>query len=192
MRSRLLASPPVDTAGIPWVPLGPGLSFKPVRFLWKLRGRIVLLRLEPGTLIPTHRHGGEVHAFNLSGQRKLLESGEVVGAGGYVYEPPGNVDSWMAVGDGPLIVHLTAYGAVEYLGENGEVRQRETAATLLEAYHRHCDTQGLAPLDLLEREDYTALAPFGPAAAHRTERPNACFWAAESLVANSRGGTGRR
>jgi 2,4'-dihydroxyacetophenone dioxygenase len=41
----------------------------------------------------------EVHALNLAGTRKLLDTGEVVGPGGYVYEPAGNVDSWMAIGD---------------------------------------------------------------------------------------------
>src|SRR5262249_50432741 len=87
---------PTDPANIPWIPLGPGESFKPLRFPPGDRGRVLLLRLEPGTLVPLHRHGGEVHGYNVSGSRKLLETGEIVGPGVYVYEPPGNVDSWMA------------------------------------------------------------------------------------------------
>ena len=74
--------------------------------------RVLLLRLEPGTVIARHRHDGEIHAFNLSGTRDALDTGEMVGPGGYVYEPPGNVDSWMAVGDEPVIVLVTAHGAI--------------------------------------------------------------------------------
>jgi quercetin dioxygenase-like cupin family protein len=96
---------------------------------------VLLLRLEPGTVIPRHRHHGEVHAYNISGSRQL-DSGEIIGPGGYVYEPPGNVDSWWAVGDEPVIVHITAFGAMEYLDENGEVLQSDTPSSLQEIYER--------------------------------------------------------
>ncbi len=89
----------LDSGSMPWIPLGPGESFKPLRFF--PNGRALLLRLEPGTLVPRHRHEGEVHAFNVSGSRKLIESGEIAGPGAYVYEPAGNVDSWMAPATSP-------------------------------------------------------------------------------------------
>lgn len=143
-----LVSLPLDTERIPWISLGPGESFKPLRFLSDDRGRVLLLRLEPGTLVPRHRHLGEVHAFNLAGQRKLLETGQIVGPGGYVYEPAGNVDSWMAVGDEPVVVHITSFGAMEYLGENGEILRRDTASSLHETYLRFCRDNALEPLDL--------------------------------------------
>jgi quercetin dioxygenase-like cupin family protein len=141
------AFPPLDTERIPWIPLGPGESFKPLHFLPNDRGRVLLLRLEPGTVVPRHRHLGEVHGFNVRGQRKL-ESGEIVGPGGYVYEPAGTVDSWMAVGEEPLMVHITSYGAMEYLGENGEVLRRDTASSLRDLYLRFCEQNALAPEDL--------------------------------------------
>ncbi len=143
-----LVSLPLATERIPWIPLGPGESFKPLRFLPGDRGRVLLLRLEPGTLVPRHRHLGEVHGFNLAGSRKLLETGDVVGPGGYVYEPVGNVDSWMAVGDEPVVVHITSFGAMEYLGENDEVLRRDTASSLHETYVRYCRDNTLEPLDL--------------------------------------------
>jgi len=151
MRTGPSAKPvslPTDPASIPWIPLGPGESFKPLRFLPRDRGRVLLLRLEPGTLVPLHRHGGEVHAYNVSGSRKLLETGEIVGPGVYVYEPPGNVDSWMAVGDEPVVVHITAFGAMEYLAEDGTVLRRDDPASLRERYLGYCAEQGLSPLDL--------------------------------------------
>ena len=134
-----------DTQSIPWIPLGPGESFKPLRF--GRDRRVLLLRVEPGTVIPRHRHLGEVHAFNVAGSRHL-DTGEIVGPGAYVYEPAGNVDSWTAVGDEPVIVHITSFGAMEYLGEGDEVLRRDTATSLRDAYLRYCKEQHIAPLDL--------------------------------------------
>lgn len=142
------ASESLDTESIPWIPLGPGESFKPLRFLPHDRGRVLLLRLDPGTGVPRHRHTGEVHAYNVAGQRKLIETGEIVGPGGYVYEPAGNVDSWMAVGTEPVVVHIVAYGAMEYLDGDDAVLRRDTGASLLARYRTYCAENGLAPRDL--------------------------------------------
>ena len=143
------ASAALDSESIPWIPLGPGESFKPLRFFPNDRGRVLLLRLDPGTVVPRHRHLGEVHGFNLSGSRKLLDNGEVVGPGAYVYEPAGNVDSWMAVGDEPVIVHITSFGAMEYLDDEDNVLRRDSAASLREIYLRYCADNGLEPVKSL-------------------------------------------
>ena len=135
-----------DPELLPWIPLGPGESFKPLHF--SRQKRVLLLRLEPGTVVPRHRHRGEVHAFNVSGRRQLLETGEIVGTGGYVYEPAGNVDSWMAVGDHPVVVHITSFGAMEYLGDDDVVLRRDDESTLREVYLRYCAEHGLQPLEL--------------------------------------------
>ena len=139
-------SQPLDVEALPWIPLGPGESFKPLRFL--SNGRVLLLRLEPGTVVARHRHLGEVHAFNLAGRRRILGSDRLVGPGDYVYEPAGNVDAWMAVGDEPVVVHITSYGAMEYLGENGEVLRRDSPSSLRETYLRYCADNEITPLDL--------------------------------------------
>src|SRR5262245_61099704 len=134
----------IDTSLLPWIPLGPGESFKPLRFYSDDRGRALLLRLEPGSVVPRHRHAGEVHVLNLCGQRQL-DTGEVVGPGGYVYEPPGNVDSWKAIGHEPTIVHIVSFGAMEYLSEGDRVIRRDTAASLREIYLRYCRDHNIAP-----------------------------------------------
>ncbi len=131
---------------VPWIALGPTRSFKPLRFLGTM-GWAQLLRVEPGTVIARHRHRGEVHGLTLQGQR-LLDTGEIVGPGGYVYEPPGNIDSWSAIGDVPLIVHTVVLGAVEYLSDDDRVIQRIDAAMLAELYRQHCERLGLPVLDL--------------------------------------------
>jgi 2,4'-dihydroxyacetophenone dioxygenase len=132
-----IENPPViDTDSLPWQPISPGFSLKVLRATTDDEARAVLLRLEPGTVIQRHRQGGDVHAFHLAGRRKLLDTGEVVGPGSYVYEPAGNVDSWMAVGDEPLVVHVVVRGAVEYLDEHDQVTSRTTSASAGETWRR--------------------------------------------------------
>jgi quercetin dioxygenase-like cupin family protein len=137
----------MDTNSMPWIPLGPGESFKPLRFMKNDRGRVLLLRLDPGTIAARHRHLGDVHAFNVSGSREL-DTGEIVGPGGYVFEPAGNVDSWKAVGDEPVVVHITSFGPMEYLDANDEVLKRDSTSSLRDVYLRYCEEHRLAPMDL--------------------------------------------
>lgn len=138
--------PHVAADTMPWVPLGQGKSFKPLRFLAGDRGFVELLRLDPGEAMARHRHTGEVHAFNLQGWREL-DTGERIGPGDYVYEPEGNVDSWKVVGDEILVVLVVVTGAVEYLDAAGNVSQRYTASRLEEIYRRHCAASGIATVD---------------------------------------------
>jgi len=58
---------PLDTDGMPWIPTGPGKSFRPLRFA--ADGWSELMRLEPGSGVAVHRHTGDVHAFNIAGTR---------------------------------------------------------------------------------------------------------------------------
>ena len=133
--TNLTFSPDIES--LPWQPLRPGFSAKILRGGGDGDTRVQLLRIEPGVVIPRHRHTGEVHAWNLAGQRKLLDTGEIIGPGGYVYEPPGNVDSWMAVGDEPLVVFVTVRGAIEYVDEQGApTGERTSTASVTEAYRR--------------------------------------------------------
>jgi 2,4'-dihydroxyacetophenone dioxygenase len=118
-----------------WQPVGAGFHLK------LLRGaasdnetRALLLRLAPGTEIPLHRHTGEVHAINLAGTRQLFPSGRVVKPGEYVYEPPGNVDSWRVVGSSVLVVFVTVQGELEYLDDKGAVIATTGTASISESY----------------------------------------------------------
>jgi 2,4'-dihydroxyacetophenone dioxygenase len=134
---------PVRTREMAWVPTGPGKSFRPLRF--GPDGWSELMRLEPGSVVARHRHTGEVHAYNLSGSRQILDTGEVIGPGDYVYEPAGNVDTWLAVGDEPCVVHIKVVGAVEYLDETDEVVGSADAASQQATYLDWCEAQGVRP-----------------------------------------------
>ena len=127
---------------LPWLPVKPGFSLKLLYADPETDVRVQLLRLEPGTVIERHRHGGAVHAYNLSGQRMLLDTREVVGPGGYVYEPPGNVDSWMAIGDDPVVVFVTVQGSLSYIDDRGEVLSATTTREIADRYYRFVTEQG--------------------------------------------------
>ncbi|MBS0226565.1 MAG: anti-sigma factor [Proteobacteria bacterium] len=133
----------------PWIPEGPGKWSRPLRFLSANRGWVELMRLSPGVKLGVHRHTGEVHAYNLEGQRRLC-TGEVVVPGDYVHESAGNVDWWEAVGDQPLVVLVTVMGAVEYLGPHGAVERRITTADRIADYRRWCEETGAQPRELVE------------------------------------------
>jgi len=134
---------PVNADSIPWLPLHDGLSLRPLYF--SPDGYCAQLRIEPGVTIPRHRHTGEVHAYNLAGCRELIETGEIARPGTYIYEPPGNEDSWRCVGYVPCIVQFSITGRVEYLGPRDEVLSTTDSRTACEAYLRWCAQQGRSP-----------------------------------------------
>lgn len=134
---------PLDTQSQPWIPTGPGKSFRPLRFTED--GWSELMRLEPGSVVALHRHTGDVHALNLSGRREIIGTGEIVGPGGYVYEPPGTVDVWGAVGDEPCVIHIKVTGDVEYLDDHGAVVDVTNSASQRAAYLAWCQQHDVTP-----------------------------------------------
>lgn len=130
-----------------WIPEGEGKGSLPIQFLPDGAGWVELMRVEPGVRIGLHRHGGEVHALNLQGRRRLSD-GRTIGPGDYVFEPAGNVDWWQAIGDEPLIVHVVVKGDVEYVKADGSVTRRITVADRIDDYERHCRAAGVSPRNL--------------------------------------------
>ena len=136
------------SAGLPWVPSPvPGKSAKPLCFLRDGGGFVELLRMEPGVAMPSHRHAGPAHVFQLEGLRKLAD-GTLLGPGDYAYEPAGHVDAWEVVGDVPMVALVVVLGDVEDLAPDGHVRGRATTASRRAEYEAHCIRNGLAPLRL--------------------------------------------
>jgi 2,4'-dihydroxyacetophenone dioxygenase len=130
-----------ESENLPWAPVHPGFDLKLLHGGHDDETRALLLRLEPGTSTGRHRHEGEVHAINLSGYRQL-DTGEIVGPLGYVYEPPGNVDSWKAIGDEPVIVFVTVRGSIEYLDDHEHIVSRSTTESVAALYLRACAAVG--------------------------------------------------
>lgn len=126
-----------------WMPEGEGKWSLPLQFLPD-GGWVELMRLAPGVKLTLHRHHGEVHGLNLQGQRQL-DDGRLIGTGDYVFEPDGNVDSWQAVGDEVLVLHVVVRGDVDYVGADGTVQRRITTADRIAAYQAFCAARGLHP-----------------------------------------------
>ena len=133
----------------PWIPMSPEKSWKPLRFLEDGRGFVELLRMKPGAIMPLHRHSGEIHAYNLAGTRTLC-TGEVIGPGDYVYEPPGNTDWWRVTGDVEMTALVVVIGAVAFLGPGNVVTSRADAHSQRRQYEAWCAENGLPVLDLSE------------------------------------------
>lgn len=136
-----LASAPLDTLALDWIPLKPGLAFKPLAYFPDNAGWQLLLKVDPGTEVALHRHTGPVHAFNLSGSRQL-DTGEIVGPGGYVYEPAGNVDSWKGIGDTPCVIHIEVNGRNEYFDAAGNLVHVADAEGSRQMYLDWCSANG--------------------------------------------------
>lgn len=126
-----------------WLPEGEGKWSLPLQFLPD-GGWVELMRLAPGTPLTLHRHHGEVHGLNLQGSRRL-DDGRVIGPGDYVFEPDGNVDSWAAIGDEVLLLHVVVRGDVDYVGRDGTVQRRITTADRMADYRAFCAARGLRP-----------------------------------------------
>ena len=134
---------PLATDAMDWIPTGPGKSFRPLRF--EAGGWSELMRLEPGSGVPLHRHSGEVHAYCLTGSREILGTDDIAGPGSYVYEPGGTIDAWQAIGDQPCVLHLKIAGAIDYLDSDGQVFDTVDATTQRRAYLDWCAEHGTEP-----------------------------------------------
>ena len=134
---------PVGTDAMPWIATGPGKSFRPLRFA--ADGWSEVMRLEPGSAVALHRHTGEVHAFTISGTREILGTGELIGPGGYVYEPPGTIDGWGTIDDEPCVIHIKVTGTIEYLDDNGLVIESVNAETQRAVYLAWCRAHDIRP-----------------------------------------------
>ncbi len=130
----------------PWVPMSEGQWFRLLNVLPKHSGYVAQLKLEPGAVIQPHRHTGSVLAINLQGQRRL-HTGETIGVGDFVYEPPGNIDTWKVVGEETLIVHIQVMGDVEYFDQHGDVETIYNATVMERAYRKFCEAQLLTPIE---------------------------------------------
>ena len=127
------------------MPLGPGVSVRLLRLVGE--DRTLQLKVEPGVKIEPHAHGGEVHAYNVSGSRRL-GNGEVAGPGAYVYEPPGNVDSWTCIGDEPVVIQITMSGSLTYLNGRGAEGDVTDTLKLRKLYRQWCAREGIEAVAL--------------------------------------------
>lgn len=139
------ACPPIDTASLPWMPLAEGIATRPLRFEGDERTQ--LLKVEPGTSVGLHSHGGFVHAYTVSGARRLV-GGIIAGPDSYVFEPRGNRDCWECASDEPVVIFIHMSGALVSLDSSGRETGRTTTEGLRRQYLEWCQAEGHEPVAL--------------------------------------------
>ena len=129
---------------LPFVDLGDGSTLQLLQIdvdagLWVIR-----TRFQPGYLVQTHKHTGEVFAFTLAGSWKYVEYPEVNRAGSYLYEPAGSVHTLTVPADNtePTDVWFAIYGANLNLDADGNITSIVDAGGIRDAYYALCEVQG--------------------------------------------------
>src|SRR3954452_14508527 len=136
---------------LPFVNLGDGTELQLLQVdveagLWVIRSRCA-----PGTIVPTHKHTGEVFAFTLSGSWKYVEYPEVNTAGSYLYEPAGSVHTLTVPADNTEVteVWFAIYGANLNLDADGNITSIVDAGGIRDAYFALCEAQGFDRPDVI-------------------------------------------
>ncbi len=104
-----MTTPPVslfvNASSVPWVERRPGVFWKT---LWEDsdgRHKAILMRYEPGAVIPRHRHVGDEQIYVLEGS--VADETGVCTAGNYARRPPGCVHAVTSPG-GALVIAITS------------------------------------------------------------------------------------
>lgn len=84
-----------------WLPLGRGAWIKPLHLDEQAGTRSLLLRLDPGGLVPSHEHVSTEECLVLEGE--MIISGVRFGVGDYHVAQPGAVHGDLTSGSGGLI-----------------------------------------------------------------------------------------
>ena len=79
----------VQAATVPWEPLYPGVDVKSLHRDPAQGMHVMLMRYQPGAVIPTHRHTAVEHIFVLEGS--VEDEFGICTAGNYAFRPPGCV-----------------------------------------------------------------------------------------------------
>lgn len=80
----------IDSNAVDWIPTKTtGVSFKSLRYVRKTGEGCVLIRMEPGTAYPKHRHTKGEEVFVLEGV--LVIGKTAYPKGTYIYSPPESV-----------------------------------------------------------------------------------------------------
>jgi quercetin dioxygenase-like cupin family protein len=129
---------------LPFVDIGNGSTLQLLQVdveggLWVVRNRF-----QPGYVVQTHKHTGEVFAFTQSGRWKYAEYPEVNTAGSYLFEPAGSVHTLTVPADNTEVtdVWFAIRGANLNLDENGNVESVYDAGFMRDAYFMLCEAQG--------------------------------------------------
>lgn len=125
-----------------WVPLVDGAHFYPFCFDVTHSAWHIILRGQPGLLMPAHYHTSRVVVCTLRGKWKYVERDWVHEAGSYLLEAPGDIHSFMVASDEPVELFTVNEGANISLDDNGNVIGYSDVLVRLDQARRHYAAQG--------------------------------------------------
>jgi quercetin dioxygenase-like cupin family protein len=127
-----------------WVPQTESFFFKPIVFNVTDGYFVNLVKVTKSGMLSRHRHTGPVHAMTMRGRWHYLEHDWVATAGGYTFEPPGDIHTLIVPDDVDEMVtlfHVT--GAYVYVDPDGVPEGYEDVFTKLAMAREHFENIGL-------------------------------------------------
>lgn len=110
----------VHTGEVPWLPLAEKVFIRVLKTNRETGGFSVMIRAEPGGVLPRHRHVGEAEVYILKGQGNHPQSGDF-GPGDFITEPKGALHDPVEFGEETELL-MICDGPSEFLGEDGGVQ----------------------------------------------------------------------
>lgn len=135
---------PLDVKSVPWATFFPGIEVKLLRHSDATASYTLLTRFAPGTILPKHRHFGEVQAYTLQGTWHYKEYDWYAHAGSLVYEQPFSTHTLHVPEDAkePAIILFVVTGGMALLTDEDEVFMLEDVPTMRERYTQTLEDQG--------------------------------------------------
>jgi 2,4'-dihydroxyacetophenone dioxygenase len=122
----------LNSEEMPWAELAPGIEAKLLRFSEQTGTYVLMNRFAPGTVLPTHRHMGPVHAFTIQGRWRYREYDWVATAGSFAFEPAGATHTLMAEGDEDTVALFVIEGGLIVFDDDGNYLLYEDGETMRE------------------------------------------------------------
>jgi hypothetical protein len=137
---------PVDVEAFPWATFFPGIEVKLLRACEVTASYTLLARFAPGTILPKHRHFGEVQAYTLQGSWHYKEYEWVAKAGSLVYEEPGSTHTLHVPDDAtePAVILFVVTGGMALLTDEDDVFMLEDVPAMRERYAETLRDQGMS------------------------------------------------
>jgi 2,4'-dihydroxyacetophenone dioxygenase len=127
-----------------WVPQSRDVFFRPLLLSASQGFFANILRVRRSGVLSRHRHAGPVHAITLKGRWHYLEHEWWAEAGGYSFEPPGDIHT-LVVPDGidEMVTFFHVTGAYIYVDPDGNPTGVEDVFTKIAHARQHYEAVGL-------------------------------------------------
>jgi 2,4'-dihydroxyacetophenone dioxygenase len=140
----------IGADAVPWVPLAPGVEYRPLRFDLSTGTWANVLRVRPGAGLGRHRHhGGPVMGYIIAGRWWYLERDWVATAGTWVWEPPGDIHTLATDADEGMTAVFVTDGVLQFFDADGGLDHEDTVFTRYQGYVDHCERLGIDVVDLV-------------------------------------------